>query len=253
MPTSLDKVDVDKSFRALFVGPTGRGKTIAAASWPGRTLIIDFDNRHKPIIDWYPDRLSNIDVEVITPLNFWDVFHPLVNKLTTLNPYQNIIIDGVTSMSNTTVVMQMIVKGQAVKIEDRGKITKGGVPVPSWDEFNGEAMLITQLLETLKSIKCNLFVTAHPVFKTQIEGSKSVKSVAIISFGTKLGPMIPGYFDEVYYFDYQFDINAGRPVKRFVYTMPTSDYPDAKTAIKELPGVIEITNRNLYDVMKEYL
>jgi len=250
MPKQLSKVEIDKNFRALLVGPTGRGKTIAASSWPGKTLIIDFDNRHKPIIDWYPDRLDEIEVEVITPLNYWDTFHPLVNRLTTANPYQNIVIDGITSLSNTTVVMQMIVKGADPK---SGKITKGGVAVPSWDEFNGEAMLITQLLETLKSIKCNLFVTAHPVFKTRIEGTKSIKETSIISFGTKLAPMIPSYFDEVYYFDYEFDINSGKPVKRNVFTAPTGDYPDAKTALKGLPMKFDITNRNFYDLMKEFL
>jgi hypothetical protein len=65
--------------------------------------------------------------------------------------------------------------------------------------------------------------------------------------------MIPGYFDEVYYFDYEFDINAGRPVKRIVNTMPTGDYPDAKTAIKGMPPRLDITNKNLYDTIKEYL
>ena len=251
MPITLDKVPVDKNFRALLIGPTGRGKTIAAASFPGKTLVIDFDNRHKPIIDWYPERLGEISVEVIYPLNYWTTFKPLIDDLESgKQRFDNVLLDGITTMSNTTVVMQMIVKGAG---PDKGKITKGGIAVPSWDEFNGEAMLITQLLETLKSIKCNLFVTAHPVVKTRIEGAKTVKEVSIISFGTKLAPMIPTYFDEVYAFDYEFDINAGKPVKRFVYTSPTQDYPDVKSALKGLPGKLDITGKNFYDVIKEYL
>lgn len=251
MPIQLSKVNVDKNFRALLIGPTGRGKTIAAASWPGKTLIIDFDNRHKPIIDWYPERLDDISIEVIFPSNYWTTFHPLINDLESGKlRYDNICIDGITSLSNTTVVMQMIAKGLG---PEKGKVTKGGVAVPSWDEFNGEAMLITQLLETLKSIKSNLFVTAHPVFKTRIEGTKSIKETSIISFGTKLAPMVPAYFDEVYAFDYEFDINAGRPVKRNVFTQPTSDYPDVKSALKGLPGKLDITGKNFYDVIKEYL
>jgi hypothetical protein len=251
MPITLDKVPIDKNFRALLIGPTGRGKTIAAASWPGKTLVIDFDHRHKPIIDWFPDRLGEISVEVIYPSNYWDVFKSLVDSLESGKlKFDNVVVDGITTLSNTTVVMQMIAKGQG---PEKGKITKGGVAVPSWDEFNGEAMLITQLLETLKSIRCNLFVTAHPVSKTRIEGTKSIKETSIISFGTKLGPMIPAYFDEVYAFDYEFDINAGKPVKRLVFTSPTSDYPDVKTALKGLPPKLDITGKNLYDVMKEYL
>jgi hypothetical protein len=248
MPISLDKAPVDKNFRALFVGPTGRGKTIAACSFPGRTLILDFDNRYKPVIDWYPDRLAEIDVELVTPHNFESDFRPLINRLVDLNPYTNIIVDSITSMSTTAIVMQMIFKGAGV-----GKVTKGGVTVPSWDEFNGEAMILTQLLEVLKSLKCNLFVTAHPITKTAIEGTKSVKSTSIISFGTKLGPMIPGYFDEVYHFDYEMDINSGKPPKRYVYTSPTSDWPESKTAIKGMPMKLDITGVNLYDKIKDYL
>jgi hypothetical protein len=251
MPITLDKARIDKNFRALLIGPTGRGKTIAACSWPGKTLVIDFDKRHKPIIDWYPERLAEISVEVITPINYWTTFKPLIDDLESGKlRFDNVLLDGITTLSNTTVVMQMMVKGQG---PEKGKITKGGVAVPSWDEFNGEAMLITQLLETLKSIESNLFVTAHPVHKTRIEGTKSIKETSIISFGTKLAPMVPTYFDEVYAFDYDFDLNANKPVKRYVYTAPTADYPDVKTALKGLPPKLEITGRNFYDVIKEYL
>jgi AAA domain-containing protein len=251
MPIQLSKVPTDKNFRALFIGPTGRGKTIAASSWPGKTLIVDFDHRHKPVIDWFPERLDEISIEVIYPRNYWDTFVPLINDLESGKlRFDNVSIDGITTLSNTTVVMQMIAKGMG---PEKGKITKGGVAVPSWDEFNGEAMLITQLLETLKSIRCNLFVTAHPVQKTRIEGTKSIRETSIISFGTKLAPMVPTYFDEVYAFDYEFDINSGKPVKRYVYTAPTADYPDVKSALKGLPPRLDITGKNLYDVMKEYL
>lgn len=247
MPTKLSKMETDSHFRALFVGPSGRGKTIAATSFPGKKLLIDFDKRYAPIIGWHKDDLDNIDVEVITPKNFFSVFVPLVNKLQEYNQYDTIIIDSVTMMSNTTVVMQMEAKGQG-----GGKVTKGGVAVPSWDEFNGEAMLLTQMLESLKSLKCNLILTAHPIEKTKIEGSTTIRTTSIISFGTKLGPMIPGYFDEVWFFDYKPNLVPGKPVERKVYTQPSGDYPEAKTAL-HVPPVIDITGKNLYECIKEFL
>jgi len=261
---NLNSESYEKFFRGLFVGGTGRGKTIAASSWPGKTLVIDVDNRHKPIVEWFPERVKNGDyvVEYVNPKNFWTVFKPLINSIVTYNPYNNIILDGITSLSTTTVVMQMLVKGSwgdwtsnKGSDESKGaKITSGGVMVPSWDEFNGEAMIISTLLETLKSLKCNLFITAHPVTRLRIEGKKSTKYFSITTFGPKIESIIPTYFDEVWYFDYKIDTdNQGKEViRRTCYTGPSEDYFEAKTSLK-IPKEIDYTNRNLYDCVKEYL
>lgn len=261
MPTNLNSVNYERFVRALLVGSTGRGKTIAAASFPGKTLIIDFDDRHRPVIDWYAERVKAGDfaVEVITPENFWSVFKPLVDSLLQYNPYQNIILDSVTSLSTTSVVMQMLVKGSwsnwSGKKGEGIKVVSGGIQVPTWDEFNGEAMIISTLLEKLKSLRCNLFLTAHPIDRTRIgENKKVTKYTSITTFGPKIESQIPTYFDEQWYFDYKIESDAqGREViKRVVYTQPSSEYFDAKTSLK-LPKEIDITDKNLYDVVKEYL
>jgi len=263
MATNLNSTKYESYFRALLVGGTGRGKTIAAASWPGKTLILDFDGRHKPIIDWYPERVAAGDfvVEEINPNNFWTVFKPLIASLAQYNPYQNIILDGVTSLSTCTVVMQMLVKGSfqhfdPTKKVDSAKITSGGIMVPTWDEFNGEAMVISTLLESLRSLKCNLFLTAHPVQRTLIgSNNKATKYTSITTFGPKIESIIPTYFDEVWYFDYRVDSdNSGRStIKRTCYPRPSEDYFEAKTALKNIPKDIDYTDKGLYDCVKEYL
>lgn len=263
MPTNLSSEKYEKFFRGLFVSPTGRGKTIAAASWPGKTLVVDVDNRHKPIVDWFPERVKagDYDVEQVNANNFWSHFKPLVNNICKYNPYANVLLDGITSLSTTTVVMQMLVKGSWSNWDGKdaagAKITSGGVMVPSWDEFNGEAMIISTLLETLKSLKCNLFVTAHPVARTAIsakKGSPATKYTSITTFGPKIESIIPTYFDEVWYFDYKVETdNMGREViKRTCYTNPCEDYMEAKTALK-IPKEIDYTDKNLYDCVKDYL
>jgi hypothetical protein len=262
---NLNSKNYERFVRALLVGPTGRGKTIGAASWPGKTIDLDFDGRHRPIIDWYPERVVAGDfvVEEVNPGNFWTKFKPTIDEICKFNPYQNIILDGVTSLSTTTVVMQMLAKGsfanwfgKAKTDEDKGiKVTSGGIVVPSWDEFNGEAMIISTLLETLRSLKCNLFVTAHPVQRTAIDKKKATRYTSITTFGPKIESIIPTYFDEVWYFDYKSETNAqGKEViRRTVYTQPCEDYFEAKTAIKGLPAEIDITNKSLYECVKEYL
>jgi AAA domain len=259
---NLNSQSYEKFFKGLFVGPSGRGKTIAASSWPGKTLNIDFDGRHRPIIDWYPERVAAGDytVEEVNPENFWTSFKPLIDNICKFNPYQNIILDSVTSLSTTTVVMQMLVKGSwkgwnpKEKVEGV-KITSGGIMVPTWDEFNGEAMIISTLLETLRSLKCNLFLTAHPVQRTTINDKKKAeKYTSLTTFGPKIESIIKTYFDEVWFFDYKIDSdpNGKEVIKRTVYTGPSEDYFEAKTALK-IPKEIDYTDKNLYDIVKDYL
>jgi hypothetical protein len=265
MPTNLNSANYERYVRALLVGATGRGKTIAAASWPGKTLVLDLDGRHRPIIEWFPERVKAGDfaVEEITIDNYFSVFVPLVDGLAQYNPYDNIILDGVTSLSQTTVLMQMKAKGglkffdPKTKVEG-AKITSGGIMVPTWDEFNGEAMLIGRLLESLRSFKCNLFVTAHPVERTMIgDNKKATKYTSITTFGPKITSIIPTYFDEVWYFDYKVESdNLGNAfIKRTCYMRPSEDYFEAKTALKLPPSVssFDYTDKNLYDCVKPYL
>lgn len=256
---NLNSEKYEKHFRGLFVGPTGRGKTIAAASWPGKTLILDFDGRHTPVVDWYHDRVVAGDfvAEIITPKNFWTKFAPLVDEILKFNQYQNIILDGVTSLSTTAVVMQMLVKGSWKDWGDTkgdGVKLTGGIMVPTWDEFNGEAMIISTLLERLKSLQCNLFVSAHPISRVRIDGKKSVKYSSITTFGPKIESIIPTYFDEVWYFDYKVESNnlGQEVIRRTCYTQPSEEYMEAKTAMK-LPKEIDFTDKNLYDCVKEFL
>jgi len=264
---NLNSEKYEKFVKALFVGPTGRGKTIAASSWPGKTMIYDFDDRHRPVIDWYSERVKNGDfsVESIHPRNFWTTFVPSVKALGSHNPYDNIIVDGITTLTTTTVTMQMIAKGSfdnwfekrgTEDAKGQGKVTSGGIAVPGWDEFNGEAMIVSTLLETLKSFKCNVFITAHPVQRTRIDPSnkKSSKYTSLVTFGPKVESLIPTYFDEVWYFDYKVDTDSmGRElIKRTCYTHPSEDYMEAKTAMK-IPKEIDYTDKNLYDVIKDFL
>lgn len=271
MPVSLKSEKYEEYFRALFVGRHGSGKTIAANSWPGKTLDIDFDNRHTPLLDWYQNtKIANdeIYVEVIDAYNWWTKFKPLINDLITkFNPYQNVCVDSITNMSTTAVVMQVIAKGgdmsYAGKTDDQikkagvGKVTQGGIVVPTWDEFNGEAMLFSTFLDVMKNIKSNFFMTAHPVKRIQIAGDKGVKYESITTFGPKVESIIPSYFDNIWYFDYDLVPDPEKPginiIRRRVWTQPSDKYLDAKSAIKGLPAVIDITDKSLYEQVAPYL
>jgi hypothetical protein len=261
---NLNSESYDNKFKGLFIGPTGCGKTIAAASWPGKTLIIDFDVRHKPIHKWYPERVKAGDymVETIDYANFNSTMSRLSESLKTYNTYDNIILDGITSATLTIVSMLLYNKkgfvtffGKNIPTENKGsKITSGGTAVPGWDEWNALAIITGHLIEFLKGQKCNLFVSAHPVKRTTIDGTKADTRSSIVAFGPKMESIVPAYFDEVWYFDYKVESdNSGKEViKRVCHTGPTEKYFDAKTSLK-LPIEIDYTDKNLYDCVKEYL
>lgn len=267
MPTNLNSEKYERYFKGMFVAPTGRGKTIAAASWPGKTLIIDSDSRHRPIIDWYPERVAAGDfaVEETNSDNFWSSLVPLLKSLAQFNPYQNIIVDGVTSMTLLTITMQLKAKGgfdffkkDAQKSDDTkgSKFVPGGIMVPSWDEFNGQAQVISHLIEVIKSFKCNVIFTAHPVTRTLIGKNKQAERyTSITAFGIKMDSMIQNYFDDCWWFDYEIatDSQGREIIKRLCYTQPSEAYQEAKTSFKGIPAVIDYTDKNLYDLVKEYL
>ena len=261
----------DNYIRALLVGPNGSGKTILAASFPGPTLIVDVDKRNKPIRDWYEYRLADYDVLNINPYNLFTEWQPALNKmLKDGSKYNTVILDGLTSMSNLLVVIQMMNKGlftdwsevdEKKAREEAGKITKGGIAVPSWDEFNGEVMLFSSMLECLKALKCNFFLTAHPLKRVSIKsGDKTERYESLVTFGPKLESMVPGYFDEVWYISAESDYSDKKFfTRRLCYTRPSPEFPLAKTAIRKLPPVIDFTNNgahegmNFYDKVKEYI
>lgn len=251
--------DEDQRIRALLIGSTGSGKTIAAASWPGKTLIIDFDRRYKPVIDWYAGRLDDFTVKVVTPKTFWD-FVKLINELADYCPYDNIILDSITNLSNCCVVMQMREKGAISKEEAEQakkdnkklgiKLTRGGVSIPTWDEINGETMIISELLEVLKSFNVNLFVSAHPL-RREKDGSEYA---SLVTFGPKIESIIPTYFDEIWFFKTGAAPATEREeLKREVYFKPSGSYKEARTAIKGMPTKVDITGKNLYEQVKQYL
>jgi hypothetical protein len=264
MATNLNSKNYDNTFKGLFIGPTGAGKTIAEASWPGKTLIIDFDGRHKPIFKWYPERVKAGDfvVETIDYSNFNSTMSGIQDSLKNYNPYDNIILDGITSSTLTIISMLLYNKkgftsffAKSIQSENKGsKVTLGGTIVPGWDEFNALAGIMGYMIETLKGFKCNLFVSAHPVKRTVIDGTKSETRSSIVAFGPKIESMIPNYFDEVWYFDYsiEYDQTGKEVIKRICHTGPSVKYFDAKTSL-DIPKEIDYTDKNLYDCVKEYI
>lgn len=254
MPRTCD-LELGGRFMGLFIGPNGCGKTIAAASWPGRTMIYDFDGRVRPIRFFYPNRK---DIEYITVGAVKDSRNPSVigfkewcddfEDLQDRCDYDNIIVDSVTSLTATAVMFQLGMKG-----EGQGKKVAGGIKVPTWDEFNGETSVMHQILEVAKILPCNVIFTAHPIAKSELgaDGKTMRRHNSIACFGNKTPSIVPGFFDEIYTFSVEPPDAPGDPAKRYITTQPNG--VDVGKSALPLPRIIEITNKPLFGIIQSHL
>lgn len=207
----------------LFIGPPGSGKTLAGASFRdiGKMLFLDFDDRMQPVKLFYPN--LDIEYEKFNVNNLEKFAYKFMPDLLNRCDFKVIQLAGLTSLTMTAITYQMNEK----RGNDNLKKTKGGLMVPSWDEFNGEAMIVSQTLDLMKALPCTIIMEAHPVSRTSIEGA--TKFTSLTAFGPKVESLVPGYFNEIYYFNNEVDMNNTR---RYVcITKPSEQYPLAKTSL----------------------
>jgi hypothetical protein len=258
-PRTCD-IELGGRFMGLFVGTNGSGKTIAGASWPGNGLILDFDGRVAPVRLFYPKR---------TDIEYWTVgldgdarsdvvgFSEGIKKIEDLQdrcPYDWVMMDSYTSYSAVAVLHQMGLHSNDVKK------TKGGLPIPDWDEYKGETGVMLQILEILKILPCNVIVTAHPIqaAKTTKQGGSAndvlasmIKGQSIASYGWKTPSLLPNYFNEMWHFWTDVSNQLGQTISRKVQTVSAGEIV-AKTALP-LPKVFDITDKPCYNVVQAYL
>lgn len=248
-------------YMGLWVGTHGAGKTVALGSMPGPILIFDFDGRIDPLINFYPGRtdieyytvgLSNDSRnDVIGFKEFCKKFEDLQDDC----PYGTVGLDSYTMYSTVAVLHQM-----GYRDEKDLKHTKGGLPIPDWDEFKGETGVAVQIMETAKIIPAHFIMTAHPVSKAQTTkqtGSTNevlasmVRASTLATYGWKTVSILPSYFNEMYYFSSDASSQVGQLERRFIQTVAAGEIV-AKTALG-LPARIEITDKPFWPILQNLI
>lgn len=259
----LNEVKLGDRLMALLVAEHGVGKSGIAASWykEGPIKFFDFDGRMDGVRRLYPHVPKGaIEYETYGPMKEGRVksiinFEKDLEQLYKSCPYKTIVLDGLASMTNTSIVFQMVSRGAATvaqlpesladKKKDGPKETKGGIPVPSWDEFNGEAMFMCEVFDICKILPCNVILTSWPVNRTIISAGGSSVKESLVTFGVKTPGMVPGYFNEIWRVVAKAkSMEQNADIGRFLLTQPYGDYI-AKTSLP-LPGEIEIPKIEKY-------
>ena len=238
-----NQIKLGQRLKILALSVSGGGKTRLLASFPGPMYIFDFDNRLTTIAKDFPER---DDIEYDT--YGIDNFKKYVSKLERLQdhcPYSTVVLDSITALTVTSVLYSLG--------ETHGK-TIAGLAVPDFGEYNVETTTVTRTLEILKMLPCHLIVTAHPLSRIETTGSGKTMKVqkirSLVSYGAKVGSLIPNYFDEVYALQDMMDQSGNK--SRYLFTQSTEDDILAKTSLP-LPEKIDITNRRVYDILKTIL
>lgn len=243
----------------LFKGPPGFGKTLAAASFALEgPVFLSYWDKNSPLELQYFRKfgdigktiLDNIEYEVYSSINA----NAYLNKLISIADdcrYTTMINDSLTFMTSA-VVNWSLNFGKARAERTIKNMT------PSWDEYKNETSLISQCLDISKKLPCKIIWTAHPLPTTKVEGSGSSMRVdkvnSIVSYGSKVGAMVPGGFTEIYHFSQQqnWDSQSGKSSKKYIANLEAVGDEFAKSPmlgdyIKE----IDFTDRLFYEVWKE--
>jgi len=253
MPNIKDIEVLKFPVKLLFVGVNGSGKSIAAASFHkhGKIQIEDSDIRMKPVAAYFP----GADIEY----NSWtsDNFIGFVNKIHDIidgrfkPTFKTWVIDSMTGFSITSVVYQL-------KVKDKVKTTKGGMPATSWDEINGETVFFHEMLEAaqilFEKFGVNIIWTAHPVAKMEgSEGESSKRVISLAAYGNKIPNIVPGFFDEIYNVTRN-KVGLEDKYDTVVHTCPFDNLPGKTALFDYVPNSFDIARpKNFYDVWSSFL
>ena len=250
----LSEIKPASRFFGLFAGESGSGKTCAEVSFPKKLKVFDHDLRIRGALgaaSFVPD-LAEVECDIYPPSRpLSDLFDALnileIEYLSRNNPYQTLIFDSLTSESRFFLSDVMELTGG--RIVGAKKDGHGGIRIAGPADHNIKDQAIYRMFDTLRSLPCNVIVSAHIVPKWGLpEGKKDTDYVDRIIVGeelsltSKLAANILIYFNEVYVFSREKMANGS--IGYFVEFRGSL----ARTTFPQLPdGKVNITNVNFYD------
>lgn len=262
MPDIIEVSHFDK-FMAMFTGPSGGGKSIAIGSWRerGSVYYFDFDGRMASVASWHKSRglkQGQLVYDTYGPDNLFDAFQKIKSFVQEGCPYETIVIDSFTALT-VSAVMFSLNRRMGKGTRDQPTTTKGDMIVPDWDEYKGETVFATMMLDYSKTLAArgiHVIWTAHPITSTKIEakpgesGEKYSKQTRYACYGQKTDSLTSIYFDEVYHFTIATSLEDGRK-ERVCLTQPYGEI-GAKTALP-LPSKIIWTDKDFFPLFKDNL
>lgn len=243
----VSKIKIGGRFRGMFVGKSGSRKTTALSHFPKPMYIFDFDGRLDPIALHLPKEQQE-EIEYDT-YKVGDIKRAQDKMKSILNrcEYRTVAFDSLTSIGDVSIYESRSSRGFA-----EGKV-RAGVMMADPDDYNMESSFMMAIIDFMKKVDCHTILTAHLLkieendVESKVIGKKRV-AYSLVTAGKKVSAKLPGYFNEVYYFQKEAGFDAGDEiVKVFTRAINIGDGAvEAKSALP-IPPVIDWTNKNFYD------
>ena len=197
----LSDVKTEGNFKLLLMGEAGVGKTIHATSYPGKTLVLDFDGKiDSAALYWRkynPEQLKNVEVEQF----------PTGLELNPIQQMERVIKDKLIpqqrdgKMAFDTLVLDSITTFSAAALAHIVKTNPGikrtvsaqGAQ-PGLQDYGILSREFQRLIQGLLALPCNVIMLAH-IATEKDEATGQIMRHAMMdgSFAKKL----PIFFKEV--------------------------------------------------------
>lgn len=249
-------IDSNSSF--LFKAPWGFSKTCAAASFAvGGDIFMAYFDKKKPLeLQHYfykivkrPELLKRIEFEVYGAHNAGEYLEKMM-ALAKDCRYFAVITDSVTNLTSAAVNWSLAYRDNKKNKDKALKV------IPEFDEYKVETSIVTQALDLSRTFPCHVIWTAHPLAGIKVEGSgpsmRITKTNPIVSYGSKVGSIVPGQFSEIYHFakEESWDSNLGKSTTKYIVNTEAVGDDFAKSNIG-LKNPFDITDKLFYNVWKE--
>lgn len=250
MPKLFDENRKEDPFMGLFLGRPGKGKSIAAASFPEPIYIFDNDGRIGGLVNWFKSKNINKDIDYDT-YNSGDLAkaNKKLEDLVLNCKYNTVIMDSYTTLADQFLEYSISLRGKDFK----GNSTqgKGIIDMPDLGDYKAETSGLAMFMAKFRTIQCKYkILTAHLLlveyFDVVSKSNKILKSV--LTAGKKMTEKVPIYFDEIYEFYTQDHTTMGKAPYYKCRTIP-EEGSLLKSSL-QLPPEIDWTNKNFYDVIK---
>lgn len=247
----------------LFKGSPGFGKTLAAASFAlDGPVYLSYWDKKSPIelVTFFSEKrfgslgkkiLDNIEFDIYGSENAAEYLNKLI-QLTRDCRYTAIINDSITYMTSAAVNWSMNF-GKDPKANKKIKDI-----IPDFDEYKVETSLVSQCMDISRKLPCHVIWTAHPIPRTNIDGSgagmRVTKTNSIVAYGSKVAGLIPGGFTEIYHFSQKSDYTDGKASKRYIVNIEAIGDEFAKSPLLgDYVKEFDITDKLFYEVWKDLI
>lgn len=245
----LTDIKEEKLF-ALFIGRSGSGKTVAAASMPKPLNELDFDLRANGIVNaisqgWLKG--DDIDIERFDPFKGFIPVQEYLNKLYTFANLRQLSYKSIDVGSITSLVRLLDLA--SLNAPNMGHLNIAGLAMTGPADYKFESQSLHKIIDFLRVLPCNVTISAHIIDKYgKRAGAKEMDPQIIVgeklTITANLAENVLAMFNDVYKFTKE--LTNG---KETYYVEFNSEI--AKNSFGVPPGRFEITRKNFYEFFQE--